>query len=680
MPDRTGIFASQLTTAFGPLDFRVLATFSGPAPSQRAEASQDFRHASTPPVSAPPKVPAPRKLIQEAGSLPTPASFEKAASIQAKRVVASEADAESTHRRAPKQELEQETSEHTSGEAEALATAQQKKLAKSKLEQKAKQASKSVDCRDTALAASNCQLDKLEAKEEQKQSRTPRRAGILQLPKSNYEQKALKSSLHQHACRVRESIKLLNSIVYLRTKYPHVFLERPIESAAAAHTDTESAPTHDQPRADEPQTDTTTTVALMKAATAKAVAKTKASAKASPKAEAVLAKAGSNWKALKKTLATGMDVTAKAVDKPKAAKKAASVASDTAATKSRSGSTYEKWGPVTSTSNAKPAKAAATSSARPWFADDLKPEDMELINSKNKQMSMRSMQWEGIVDPDLKREMILRGPDDGASQAKKDIGNYLAVDCEMVGVGPNGSESHLARVSIVNFHGALILDRYVRPMEKVTNFRTWVSGIRPKDLKDAPSFSTVQQEVANLIKGKVLVGHAIHNDLKALMLSHPRALIRDTAAYTGLQEIAKSKMPSLKNLAKLVLDIDIQIKGKPHSSVEDARATMAVYRTQKAKWDESLRILKRGTSSTDSGEAVEDSAVVTGTRKNPAKVWQPPSSATHASDTASAGSKRKLMSVAAPHRAVRNKSSAPAPPPSKKPKVAAKSDWWKDDL
>ena len=53
----------------------------------------------------------------------------------------------------------------------------------------------------------------------------------------------------------------------------------------------------------------------------------------------------------------------------------------------------------------------------------------------------------------------------------------------MVGVGPEGSESTLARVSIVNYHGVVMLDQFVRPREKVTDYRTWVSGIREEDLR-----------------------------------------------------------------------------------------------------------------------------------------------------------------------------------------------------
>lgn len=57
------------------------------------------------------------------------------------------------------------------------------------------------------------------------------------------------------------------------------------------------------------------------------------------------------------------------------------------------------------------------------------------------------------------------------------------MDCEMVGVGPNGEDSIVARVSIVNRFGKCIYDKYVKPTEEVTDYRTAVSGIRPEHLK-----------------------------------------------------------------------------------------------------------------------------------------------------------------------------------------------------
>ena len=52
----------------------------------------------------------------------------------------------------------------------------------------------------------------------------------------------------------------------------------------------------------------------------------------------------------------------------------------------------------------------------------------------------------------------------------------------MVGVGPMGAESTLARVSVVNYFGAVLLDEFVRQKERVTDWRTQWSGVRAKDM------------------------------------------------------------------------------------------------------------------------------------------------------------------------------------------------------
>ena len=45
------------------------------------------------------------------------------------------------------------------------------------------------------------------------------------------------------------------------------------------------------------------------------------------------------------------------------------------------------------------------------------------------------------------------------------------MDCEMVGVGRDGTDSVLARVSIVNHFGNPVYDKFVAPREKVTDYR-----------------------------------------------------------------------------------------------------------------------------------------------------------------------------------------------------------------
>ncbi|KAG7274472.1 hypothetical protein CRUP_001437 [Coryphaenoides rupestris] len=155
------------------------------------------------------------------------------------------------------------------------------------------------------------------------------------------------------------------------------------------------------------------------------------------------------------------------------------------------------------------------------------------------------------------------------------------MDCEMVGVGPDGEDSILARVSIVNLFGKLIYDRFVKPTEPVTDYRTAVSGVRPEDIRDGEEMKTVQKEVGEILEGRILVGHAV------LFLDHPKKKIRDTQKYKPFRQTVKSSRPSLKVLCREVLNVKVQ-QGE-HSSVQDAQATMRLYTMVKKHWEAEIK-------------------------------------------------------------------------------------------
>lgn len=118
---------------------------------------------------------------------------------------------------------------------------------------------------------------------------------------------------------------------------------------------------------------------------------------------------------------------------------------------------------------------------------------------------------------------------------------FLAIDCEMVGIGYDGNDHMLARVSIVNKFGDCIYDKFVKAREEVKDYRTNVSGVRKEDLLNGEDFTTVQKEVAEIIKGKILVGHSLKNDLGVLFLSHPKKNIRDTSRYKPFRKVSFSQ-------------------------------------------------------------------------------------------------------------------------------------------
>lgn len=164
-----------------------------------------------------------------------------------------------------------------------------------------------------------------------------------------------------------------------------------------------------------------------------------------------------------------------------------------------------------------------------------------------------------------------------------ELGKYVSLDCEMVGVGPDGAQSVLARVSIVDLHGHQVYDSFVRSQEKVTDWRTSITGIAPIHMKHARNFDLVQSQVAEILSGRTLVGHDIKHDLAVLRLSHPRKDIRDTAKFQAFRQYGNGGKPSLKSLAHGILGIDIQ--NGVHSSIEDAKVTMAIFRQHKPAFD-----------------------------------------------------------------------------------------------
>lgn len=164
----------------------------------------------------------------------------------------------------------------------------------------------------------------------------------------------------------------------------------------------------------------------------------------------------------------------------------------------------------------------------------------------------------------------------------------------MVGVGPEGLDSAVARVTICNWAEEVILDTYVQVPTEVTDYRTFVSGIQAKDLEGshAMPLEQVRTLVKTILHGKILIGHALENDLAALNITHPWHDIRDTANYPKfMKEIRDGEDRSLmaprklKELAWDHLGRDIQAQGQAHNPVEDARAALRLYKSERMQWE-----------------------------------------------------------------------------------------------
>ncbi|RVX03976.1 RNA exonuclease 4 [Vitis vinifera] len=202
-----------------------------------------------------------------------------------------------------------------------------------------------------------------------------------------------------------------------------------------------------------------------------------------------------------------------------------------------------------------------------------------------------------------------------------------AVKCGSTGLSLRAATS--CKIAEVNKWGNVIYDEYVRPVEWVVDFRTEISGIRPRDLKKgwpniffccflscmckigtcmnnrlffqtfiilsqtydvfaaAKDFQTVQRQVAELIKGRLLVVMRYVMILRlALLLSHPKVDMRDTSECELFLKEERRRV-ALRHLAAEFLGVKIQ--NGEHCPVEDARAAMLLYQRNRKQWEKNIK-------------------------------------------------------------------------------------------
>lgn len=139
---------------------------------------------------------------------------------------------------------------------------------------------------------------------------------------------------------------------------------------------------------------------------------------------------------------------------------------------------------------------------------------------------------------------------------KKDI---FALDCEMcytvVGL-------ELTRITVVDVDEKVVLDKFVKPQNRVIDYNTRFSGITEATLS-SPAVKTLPEIQAVLLSmfhsRTILVGHSLESDLKALKLIH--SVVVDTSVLYP-HKMGPPKKRALKTLCIEYLKKIIQEEGK----------------------------------------------------------------------------------------------------------------------
>ncbi|KAL0730000.1 hypothetical protein Bca4012_026093 [Brassica carinata] len=152
--------------------------------------------------------------------------------------------------------------------------------------------------------------------------------------------------------------------------------------------------------------------------------------------------------------------------------------------------------------------------------------------------------------------------------------DMIAVDCEMV-LCEDGTEG-LVRVGVVDRHGNVILDQFVKPDKPIVDYRTAITGVTAHDIESATvSVLDIQKELQPyLSNGAILVGHSLNKDMKVLKIDHPKVI--DTALVFKFSNARNSRKPSLNDLYKAIFGKEVRKEGVSHNCVHDAAAAIDI--------------------------------------------------------------------------------------------------------
>lgn len=153
---------------------------------------------------------------------------------------------------------------------------------------------------------------------------------------------------------------------------------------------------------------------------------------------------------------------------------------------------------------------------------------------------------------------------------------FVALDCEY----DADVETNLkmpCKVSIVNQEGHIILDTLINQRGlsgevKHLKREVWLHGVETATLEQAPSFSEVKEHIFSVLDKSttVIIGHSVKQDLLVMELTGYHFI--DTSI------IHNPRCPmNLRESVDRFLNGRIQVEGETHSSVIDARSSLALF-------------------------------------------------------------------------------------------------------
>ena len=155
--------------------------------------------------------------------------------------------------------------------------------------------------------------------------------------------------------------------------------------------------------------------------------------------------------------------------------------------------------------------------------------------------------------------------------------NYIAIDFETAA----GSMNSACSVATVEVRDGQLKDGWTTliqpPKLAFDRFNIGIHGIRPEDVKNAPTFAEIWQELEERLAGKIVIAHNAPFDmgvLKAsLLANHLRAPAFRTCCTV---RIARKVWPTLSDHKLNTVGAHLKINFRHHHALDDARTCAAI--------------------------------------------------------------------------------------------------------
>jgi len=155
------------------------------------------------------------------------------------------------------------------------------------------------------------------------------------------------------------------------------------------------------------------------------------------------------------------------------------------------------------------------------------------------------------------------------------VQEYIVLDLETTGLDP--LKDKIIEVGAVKINKDGIISTYssfVNPKKNIPDYIVHLTSISNDDVKDAPLFKDIKDDLLNFISTTTIVGQFINFDLSFLA---QEGIIFDNDIL-DTREIAMITMPALSSfsLSNLIKELKIN-NDNPHKALSDAKATADVF-------------------------------------------------------------------------------------------------------